>query len=65
MDCMFENLLSHELYGIFDFAAITLIGIGVFLCWRNRGSRFTKTKATGAAVEQSKADDTAPKDIDS
>jgi len=61
---MFEKLLSHELYGIFDLLAITLVGIGVFLCWWNRESRFTKTKATGTAVGQSKADATAPKGID-
>ena len=54
---MFENLLSHEHYGIFDISAIALVSIGVLLCWWNRASRSTKTKADGAQVGQSKADD--------
>jgi len=54
---MFENLFSHELYSIFDISGIVLISIGVFLCWWNRESRSTKTKADGAQIGQSKADD--------
>jgi hypothetical protein len=40
--------MSPELNNIFDLSAIVLIGIGAFLCWRNRNSCSATTKADSA-----------------
>ena len=57
-------MISHELYGLFDLAAIVLVGIGVFLCWWNRKSCSTIMKADSTPVGLSKVDDAAPEKID-
>ena len=45
------NMMSPDLNGLFDLSAIVLISIGAFLCWRNRKSRSTITKAESAPVD--------------
>ncbi|MGO9015092.1 MAG: hypothetical protein ACLQF0_08940 [Dissulfurispiraceae bacterium] len=49
-------MISPDLNGIFDLAAIVLFSIGAFLCWRNRKSRPTIKK-------ENKANDAIPEDI--
>lgn len=42
------SMMSPDLNGLFDLSAIVLISIGAFLCWRNRKSCSTTTKADSA-----------------
>ena len=45
------KMMSPSLNSIFDLSAIVLISIGAFLCWWNRKSRSTITKADSAPVD--------------
>ncbi len=49
-------MISSDLNGIFDLAAILLISIGAFLCWRNRKSSSAETKTKNAPLGPHVAD---------